>query len=81
MSGILAIHRPIVHWLSMHNDFRFDRGLWPCDGHECPSYMRAAFCWMDSHARGDAHAVKRICHLNRAVERQSAQGQRLTAAV
>ncbi len=40
MSEILANHLGIVERSSSRNNFRFDCVLWPCDGHECPSYMR-----------------------------------------
>ena len=38
MSEILAKHRRIIERLQSHNNFRFDRVSWSCDGHECPSY-------------------------------------------
>lgn len=41
MSGILANdHRPDER-LSMHKALRFDSVSWPCDGHECSSYIRS----------------------------------------
>ena len=40
MSEILTRHGRIIERLSMYNKVRFDRVSWPCDGHECPSYIR-----------------------------------------
>ena len=42
MSEILANHPAIVERLSTHNNIRFDRVSWRCDGHECPSYKAPA---------------------------------------
>ena len=39
MSEILASDRRIVVRLSRHQNLRFDSVSWPCDGHECPSYI------------------------------------------
>ena len=39
MSEILTGHRRIAERLSRHNNLRFDRVSWQCDGHECPSYL------------------------------------------
>ena len=41
MSEILTEHGRIIERLSRYNNFRFDRVSWPCDGHECPSYIRS----------------------------------------
>ena len=41
MSEILTKHGRIIELLSMYNTIRFDHVSWPCDGHECPSYVRS----------------------------------------
>ncbi len=40
MSEILTRQGRIIERLSGSNNHRFDRVLWPCDGQECPSYIR-----------------------------------------
>ena len=51
MSEILANHPGIVERLSTLNNIRFDRVSWRCDGHECPSYIRA----FDHHKHSLTH--------------------------
>ena len=41
MSEIFAKHRRIAEPMSSHNNPRSDSVSWPCDGHECPSYIRS----------------------------------------
>ncbi len=57
MSEILARHRHIVERLPQHNILCFDRVFWPCDGHECPSYIR----WF-------RHRTENLTHLQHALE-------------
>ena len=41
MSEMLTKRRCIIEGMSRHNRIRFDCVSWPCDGHECPSYIRS----------------------------------------
>jgi len=53
MSEILANHPAIVERLSTHNNIRFDRVSWRCDGHECPSYKAQSDA-------GDRHLIRHV---------------------
>ena len=41
MSEIFTKHGRLIERGSRSNNHRFDLVLWPCDGHECPSYIRS----------------------------------------
>ena len=65
MSEILTKQGRIVERLSRYNNLRSDRVSWPCDGHQCPSYVK-------SFRQSLIHmtAIYASCHIKRPLRRQ-----------